>query len=157
MLSSRCRRNSLRQMKKKNEFIKHWAFAFLMKVLMSFEQRRKEMMNLNDVERFFAHLISFLVFWAFSIALNTTFRWVIRRIFRMIRFLIAFAFLQIWSVCSVFLWTTSSSWNVLRTWFVRMRVRLNASSKSKMTRVDALNFEINAFMIFAITKQTNLM
>jgi hypothetical protein len=142
---------------KKNEFIKHWIFAFLMKIMMSSERRRNEMMSLNDVARFVAHLISFHVFWASSIALKTTFRWIIRRIFRMIRFLIARAFLQIWSVCSVFLWTTSSSWNVLRAWFARVRVRLHASSKSKMTRIDALNFEVDASMTSVIAKQTNLM
>jgi hypothetical protein len=87
---------------RKNEFIKHWVFAFLMKIMMSFKRRRNEMMSLNDVARFFAHLINFHVFWASSIALNTTFRWMIRRIFRMIRFLIARVFFQIWSVCFVF-------------------------------------------------------
>jgi hypothetical protein len=86
---------------KKNEFIKHWVFVFLMKIMMSFKRRKNEMMNLNDVERFFVHLINFHVFWAFSIALNTTFRWMIRRIFRMIRFLMILAFFQTWNACSV--------------------------------------------------------
>jgi hypothetical protein len=143
--------------KEKNESIKHWIFAFLMRVMMSFERRKNEIMSLNDVERFFAHFASFHVFWAFSIALNTTFRWVIRRIFRMIRFLMILIFLQTWSVCSVLIfWATSSSWNDLRTWFVRVRVRLHASSKSKMTRIDVLNFEVDAFMTFVIAEQTNL-
>jgi hypothetical protein len=144
--------------KRKNEFIKHWAFAFLMKIMMSFERRKNEMMSLNDVKRFFVHFASFYVFWTSSIALNTTFRWVIRRIFRMIRFLMILAFLQTWSACSVLIfWATSSSWNDLRIWFVRVRVKLHASSKSKMTRVDVLNFEINALIASAIAEQTNLM
>jgi hypothetical protein len=100
---------------KKKKSIKHWTFAFLMRVMMSFERRKNKIMSLNDVERFFVHLTSFHVFWAFSMTLNTTFRWVIRRIFRMIRFLMILAFLQIWRVCSVFFWATSSFWNVLRT------------------------------------------
>jgi hypothetical protein len=142
---------------RKNEFIRHWILAFLMRIMMSSERRRNEMMSLNDVERFFAHLINFHVFWASSIALNTTFRWVIRRIFRMIRFLITFVFLQTWSACSVLIfWATSSSWNDLRTWFARICVRLHVSSKSKMTRADVLNFEINASMTSVIAEQTNL-
>ncbi len=94
---------------KKNEFIKHWIFAFLMRIMMSFERRKNEVMSLKSVDRFFAHLASFHVFWASSMTLNTASRWVIRRIFRIIRFLIVFAFLQIRSVCFVFSWTTSSS------------------------------------------------
>jgi hypothetical protein len=141
---------------KKNEFIKHWIFAFLMRIMMSFERRKNEMMNLKNVDRFFAYLVSFHVFWAFSMTLNTAFRWMIRRIFRIICFLIVVAFLQIRSVCFVSFWTTSSSWNVLQVWFARVCVRLHASSKSKMTRIDALNFEINAFMTSAIVEQTNL-
>jgi hypothetical protein len=142
----------------KKKSIKHWAFASLMKIMMSFERRRNEMINLNDVNRFFVYLTSFHVFWASFVASNTTFRWVIRRIFRMIRFLITFAFFQTWSVCFVLIsWATSSSWNVLQTWFARVRVRLHASSKSEMTRADVLNFEINAFMTSVIAEQTNLM
>jgi hypothetical protein len=49
------------------------------------------------------------VFWAFFNASNTTFWWMICRIFRIIRFLIAFVFLQIWSVCFEFFWTTNLS------------------------------------------------
>ncbi len=142
---------------RKNEFIKHWALAFLMRIMMSFERRRNEVMSLKNVDRFFAHLASFHVFWASSMTLNTAFRWMIRRIFRIIRFLIVLAFLQIRSVCFVFFWATSSSWNVLRAWFARVRVRLHASSKSEMTRTVVLNFEINALMISAIAEQTNLM
>ncbi len=142
---------------KKKKSIKHWTFALLMRIMMSFERRKNEMIYLNDVDRFFAHLTSFHVFWAFFVASNTTFRWVIRRIFRMIRFLMTFAFLQTWNACSVLIsWATSSSWNVLRAWFARIHVRLHASSKSKMTRSDVLNFEINAFMTSAIAEQTNL-
>jgi hypothetical protein len=86
---------------KKKKSIKHWIFVFLMKIIMSFKRRRNEMMNLKDVERFLAHLTSFHVFWAFLMTLNTTFSWVIRRIFRMIRFLMTFAFFQTWNACSV--------------------------------------------------------
>jgi hypothetical protein len=140
----------------KKKSIKHWIFAFLMRVIMFFERRRNDVINLNDVERFFAYLTSFHVFWASSITSNTAFRWMIRRVFRIIRFLIAFVFLQIWSVCFVFSWTTSSSWNVLRAWFARIRVKLHFSSNSKMTRIDVLNFEINAFMISTIAMQINM-
>jgi hypothetical protein len=76
----------------KNEFIKHWVFAFLMRIMMSFERRKNEVMSLKSVDRFFTHLISFYVFWAFSMTLNTAFRWMIRRIFRIIRFLISLFF-----------------------------------------------------------------
>jgi hypothetical protein len=141
---------------KKKKSIKHWIFIFLMRVMMSFERRRNEIMSLNDVERFFAHLTSFHVFWTFSMTLNTTFRWMIQRIFRMIRFLMTFAFLQIWRVCFVFFWATSSSWNVLRAWFARVRVKLHASSNSKMTRIDVLNFDVNASITSVIVEQTNL-
>jgi hypothetical protein len=80
---------------RKKKSIKHWAFAFLVRIMMSSERRKNEIMSLNDVERFFVHLTSFHVFWAFFMTLNTTFRWMIWRIFRMIRFLMTFAFLQI--------------------------------------------------------------
>ncbi len=87
---------------KKNKLIKHWVFVSLMKVMMLFERRKKKVVNLNDVKRFFAHFANFHVFWAFLIASNIAFRWVTRRIFRIINFLINFAFFQIWSVWFVF-------------------------------------------------------
>ncbi len=94
---------------KKNEFIRHWILAFLVRIMMSSERRKNEMMSLNDVDRFFVHLTSFHVFWAFFVASNTTFRW-------MIRFLMILVFLQTWNVCFVLIfWATSSAWNVLRT------------------------------------------
>ncbi len=102
----------------KKKSIKHWVFAFLMKIMMSSKRRKKDVIDLNDVKRFFAHFASFHVFWAFSIASNTAFRWMTRRVFRIIRFLMTFVFFQIWSVWFVFFWATSSSWNVLLTWFV---------------------------------------
>jgi hypothetical protein len=77
---------------RKKESIKHWILVFLMKVIMSFERRKNDMISLNDVRQFFAHLTSFHVLWASFIASNTTFRWMIQRVFRMIRFLIAFIF-----------------------------------------------------------------
>jgi hypothetical protein len=86
---------------KKNEFIKHWVLAFLMKVMMLSKRRRNEVMNLNDVERFFVHLTSFHVFWASSMTLNTTFRWIARRILRIVCFLMILALLHVCSVCSV--------------------------------------------------------
>jgi hypothetical protein len=114
-----------------------------MKIIVSFWRRRYDVMNLNDVARFFAHLTSFHVFWTFSIASIIAFRWWARNVFRIVRFLTILTLLHVWSVCSVFFWATSSFWNAFRTWFVRIRVRLHASSKSKIARIEILNFEMN--------------
>ncbi len=51
---------------KKKNLIKHWVFVFLINIIILFKQRKNDVINLNDVKRFFTHLTSFTFFKRFQ-------------------------------------------------------------------------------------------
>jgi hypothetical protein len=88
--------------KEKKNSINVWILSSRIKITMSFDLRRKKMIDLNEILRFLTRLINFQVFWASSMTFSIVFRWFRRRIFLINRFLSARVFFHRISVFSMF-------------------------------------------------------
>ena len=87
---------------KKNSFKQCALFVFV-KVVLSFDLRSDDMLNLKRIFLFFAHLINFHVFWAFSVVSSTAFRWFLFRTLFIVLFLLFLTFFHaFWASFMIF-------------------------------------------------------
>ena len=72
----------------KKKSFKQCALSVFVKAVVSFDLRNDDVLNLKRISLFFAYLTKFHVFWTFSVAFSTAFRWFLFRILFIVLFLL---------------------------------------------------------------------
>ena len=141
---------------KKNSF-KQCALSVFVKAVVSFDLRSDDVLSLKKILLFFAYLTNFHVFWTFSVAFSTAFRWFLLRTLFIILFLLFLTLLHaFWTFYMIFFFAFSikDCCRAFFVWLILMRTSLHSSSNFDVTLTEIVVLRVKIFMICVMTLHT---